>query len=446
MRRSLSLCLVLALSCVFSVTAYSQYRDDEHKRRLDVLRYGIETQVIELINTLTSEKNKDYTEDLLPIFDTVTSPRLRSAILDYYSMLELDLAASRAAAIVANRDETPDTLVGTAFSYLLTLKSDAALDHARRIIEDDERKYLGAAIKMLGVTGTDDDVQLLRTLYESASSDAGMKQEIILAFGKMRAVSSFELLASIASAEDSGKIERMYACTALGDLGDIRAVPVLTRASVSSDPNVRANAIGALQNFEGKEVDNAILQGLRDQHIAPRAAAIKAAEKRKIKEAIPFLEFRIKSDPERSIKDAAIIALATIGGKDGMEFLLVFLEDVKSPLAQRAGAFVAILTHGSSADLDRSMAVIRAAAGEKDKSLFLALSRASMASSSPQAVRVARFLLSDPDHLIRLGAIAWAERNKATELIPELSALADTDPVESLRKRIAITIERIQRP
>jgi HEAT repeat protein len=446
MNRFLSFWLLLVISGAVVMPASSQAQEDEHTRRLDVLRYGIETQVLELIGTLRSEKNEDYSGELLPVFDSATSPKLRSAILDYYGLLEIDLAASRAAEIIANRDETPDSLVGTAFSYLLGLKSGLAIEHARRIIEDDERKYLGAAIKLLGVTGTEQDVEMLGSLYESASVDAGIKQEILLAFGKMRASSSFELLASIASAEDVGKVERMYACTALGDLGDPRAIPVLIRASVASDPNVRANAIGALQFFEGPEVENAILQGLRDQHVAPRTAAVKAAEQRKIKTAMPFLEFRIKSDPERSIKDAAIGALAGIGGNDGMEFLSVYLEDAKSPLAHRATAFVAILTHGSNAYLERSMAVIQAAASEKDKAVFLALARASMASSAPQAVRVARFLLSDSDHLIRLGAIAWAERNKATELLPELRSLADSDPVESLRKRVAATIERIDRP
>lgn len=446
MRFFLSLGLLLYLTFGIGASVYSQDQESEHQRRLDVLRYGIETQVIELINTLKSEKNKDYAEELLPIFDSVTSPRLRSAILDYYGLLELDVADSRAAKIIATRDELSDSLVGSAFSYLLALKSDAALEHVRLILEDEERKYLGAAIKILGVSGTEDDVQILRALYESSSSDAAIKQEILLAFGKMRAKSSFELLASIASAEDEGKIERMYACTALGDLGDPRAVSILVKASVTGDPNVRANAIGALQNFEGKDVDNAILQGLRDQHIAPRAAAVKATEKRQIQAAIPFLEFRIKSDPERSIKDAAITSLASIGGKEGIEFLTLFLEDPKSPLVHRASAFVAILTHGSADDLERPMTVIQTAATEKDKAVYLALARAAMASNATQVVRVARFLLSDSDHLIRLGAIAWAERNKAKELLPELNALAESDPVESLRKRVSTTIERIGRP
>jgi HEAT repeat protein len=426
--------------------AYAQEPDDEHKRRLDVLRYGIETQVTELITTLGTEKNKDYVEDLLLVFDSSTSPKLRTAILDYYGSLELDTAVSRAASIIEGRDEAADTLVGSAFSYLLGLKSDAATAQARRIIEDDERKYLTAAIKVLGATGKDDDVELLRTLYESALSDPGIKQEILLAFGKMRAVSSFELLASIASADDAGKIERMYACTALGDLGETRAVPVLISASVVADPNIRASALAALQNFEDKSAENAILQGLRDQHVLPRLAAVKAVGKRQLKEAIPFLEFRIKSDPERSIKDASIDVLAAIGGQGGIDFLASFLEDTKSPLAHRASAFVAILAHGDNSDIERVMVMFKETAVEKDKAVFTALARASMASSAPQAVHVARFLLSNSDHLIRLGAMAWAERNKAADLLPELKAIAESDPVESLRKRVLITIERIGKP
>lgn len=446
MNKFLSLWLMMFLIGWNSILAYSQEQVDEHKRRLDVLRYGIETQVIELITTLGTEKNKEYVENLLPVFDSATSPKLRAIILDYYGSLELDMAVSRAAGIIAGRDEVADTLVGTAFSYLLGLKSDAASDQARRIIKDDEQKYLKAAIKILGSTGKDEDVEILRVLYESASSDAGIKQEILLAFGKMRALSSFELLASIASAEDAGKIERMYACTALGDLGEARAISVLIGASVVTDPNIRASALAALQNFDDKTADNAILQGLRDQHVIPRLAAVKAAGKRQLKDAIPFLEFRIKSDPERSIKDASIEVLASMGGKGGLDFLSTFLEDTKSPLAHRASAFVAILTHGDSGDLERPMVVLKASAADKDKAVFTALARAAMASSAPLAVHAARFLLSNSDHLFRLGAVAWAERNKSTELLPELKIIAESDPVESLRKRVSTTIERIGRP
>jgi HEAT repeat protein len=446
MKKFLSVWLFVCLVGWNLVPSYSQDQDEEHERRLDVLRYGIETQVTELITTLGAEKNKAYADDLLPVFDSSTSPKLRSVILDYYGGLELDTAVSRAAAIIDGRDETADFLVGAAFSYLLGLKSDAVVDQARRIIEDDERKYLTAAIKILGATGKDNDVEILRGLYASASTEAGIKQEILLAFGKMRALSSFELLASIASADDAGKIERMYACTALGDLGDSRAVPVLINASVVTDPNIRASALGALQNFDDKAADNAILQGLRDQHVIPRLAAVKAVDKRQLKAAIPFLEFRIKSDPERSIKDASIEVLASMGGKDGIDFLSSYLEDTRSPLAHRASAFVAILTHGDSGDLERSMVVFRQSAAEKDKAVFTALARASMASSAPQAVHAARFLLSNNDHLIRLGAVAWAERNKASELLPELKSMAESDPVESLRKRVSVTIERIGSP
>jgi HEAT repeat protein len=435
--------LLVGLDCS---PVFAQDQDDEHKRRLDVLRYGIETQVTELITTLGTEKNKDYAEDLLLVFDSSISPKLQSTILDYYGSLQLDTAVSRATTIIEGRDEAADTLVGSAFSYLLGLKSDAAVTQARRIIEDDERKYLVAAIKMLGVAGKDDDVEILRALYESASSDAGIKQEILLAFGKMRALSSFDLLESIASADDAGKIERMYACTALGDLGDSRAIPVLIGASVVADPNIRASALSALQNFDDKTAENAILQGLRDQHVIPRLAAVKAVGKRELKAALPFLEFRIKFDPERSIKDASIEVLASIGGKAGLDFLSSFLEDTKSPLAHRASAFVAILSHGDSSDIERAMAVLEKSATEKDKAVFTALARASMASSAPQAVHAARFLLSNSDHLIRLGALAWAERNKAADLLPELKAMAESDPAESLRKRVLITIERIGIP
>lgn len=446
MKKSATLLITVLLLTFLSLNAPAQQLEDEYQRRLEVLHYGIETQVIELIANLGTENDKNFSKELLTVFDSSTSPKLRSSILDYYSRLELDLAVSQAVDIIGARDETTDALVGSAFSYLLNLKSEAATVYARRIIEDEERKYLIAAIKILGVAGNDDDVSILNKLFESSTADAGIKQEILLSFGKMRAVTSFELLSTIASADDSGKIERMYASTALGDLGDPRAIPVLISASASSDPNVRASAISALQNFNGTKADNAILQGLRDQHVIPRLAAVKAVGKKQLAEARPFLEFRIKTDPERSIKDEAIDVLASLGIDEGLEFLVNYLEDTKSPVAHRAKSFMAILHHGGVKFQEQAMVVLRSAAADKDKSLFTALAKASMGSNLVQAAPVARFLLGNDDHLIRLGAVGWAERNKVAELLPELAAMSESDPVESLRKRISAAIDRIKQP
>jgi HEAT repeat protein len=429
---------------LISVVIISGAQQTEMQKRLDILNFGIESQVIELLDTLKKEQNAELADQVLEIAATVTSPRLKTAIIEYFRALRSFNAINLAVSIIAARDETTPSLVGVAFSYLVDLKSDAALQYARRIIDDDERRYLLAAIKTVGVAGDGSDAERLRIFYESANATAEIRQEILLAFGKMKDPASFGLLADIVVSEDAGKVERMHAATALGDLADPRSIPVLITASTGNDPNVRAHALSALQKYADPNAMNAILQGLRDQHVIPRTAAVKATGMAGLADAIPFLEFRVSTDPERSVRDAALDALASIGGERSMAFLASYIDDDKQPINQRSRAFSVLLAHGSPEYIDRLMLVLQRYAADKDRSIFNAFAKAALATDHSNATAAARLLMNDNDHTTRLGAIAWTDRTRAIDLIEHLRSLAASDPVEAVRRRATAALERLE--
>lgn len=413
----------------------------ERERRLDTLRYGIESQVVDLLAALRAEKNDDYKPDILAVFDASTSAKLRVAVLDYFSALSLPDAEGRAAAILGARDGSEDSLVAAAFSYLIALKSKAALPEAARIIEDSEKRYLEAAIRLMGASGSDSDAAALLKAYKAEGVASAVKEQILLALGSMKAASSYELLAATAASDSATKVERMYACSALGSLGDERAIPVLARASTSSDPNVRSYAIAALRNFPGdKAAVGAIIQGLRDAHVLPRSAAAKASGDMRLEEAVPFLEYKASYDPEKSVREASIDALASIGGARIESFLSTMLEDPKGVQAYRIKAFSATIAKGGPEARAKALALLAAQAAEKDRKFFTALASAAVAIDAPTAEPFARLLLSDKEFSIRLGGIAWADRNKT--LYDELKRLAETDPNETVRKRAQAALDR----
>ena len=59
MKKSATLLITVLLLTFLSLNAPAQQLEDEYQRRLEVLHYGIETQVIELIANLGTENDKN---------------------------------------------------------------------------------------------------------------------------------------------------------------------------------------------------------------------------------------------------------------------------------------------------------------------------------------------------------------------------------------------------
>ncbi len=435
-------CLLLAC-CVLSAAYGQEPTASESDKRADTIRYGIETQVIELLSTLKAEKDQSHKKEILGAFDAASSPKLKAAVFDYLGSLRLADGEGRAAEAIRSRDSNADDFVAAAFSYLATIESEAALDEAVEIIAGDEKRYLQAAIKTVGVSGSDAEAEALRAAYEADGVEQATKEAIVLALGKMKSVASFDLLASIASSDESGKAIRMYACTALGSLGDDRAVAVLTGASVAADPNVRAAAVAALGNYASDAARTAVREGLRDAHVLPRIAAAKAAGTSRDADAIPFLQYKASYDPEKAVREASIKALADIGGSGVDDYLAGFLADQKNATQYRSAALGAIVAKGGSDARSKALAAFAAAQGEKDRALFTAFARAAMAVDDPNAGPFAEALLGDKEFSVRLGAIAWAERNGYLALAGTIKALSESDPNDAVKKRAARALERL---
>lgn len=440
--KRLSLLAVALLAVVVFAGADDTGRTESEKRAATI-RYGIESQVVELLSTLKTEKDDSLKAEILDAFDASTSTKLKASILEYLAALELGDAEARAARIVAERDSNAEGVVTAAFSYLRALKLRAALDEAAEIVADDEGRYLQAAIRYIGAAGTEKQAAALRAAYEADGASQATKEAVVQALGALRSVESFELLSSVASSEESSKAIRMYACSALGELGDDRAVPVLVSASVSSDPNVRAAAVEALGTYSGADALAAVRQALRDAHALPRIAAAKASGESRDAEALPYLEYKASYDPEKAVREASIAALASIGGQRADDYLSAFLEEPKNGTQYRSVALKAILADGGGEARKKALAVFAAAQSEKDRAPFTAFAKAAMSVDDEAAAPFAELMLGDKDFSMRLGALAWIERNRYAALADAVRSVSETDASDAVKKRAAKALERL---
>lgn len=439
--------LVLALAILLAgpLCGLAAQDSDEQQRVRDTIRYGIESQVTELLGSLRATNDDFYNQDLHGLFLSSRSANLRQAILEFFNHRKSPLAINEALNLVEQRYDQPNALVSAAFTYLITMEAEAAGAVAKEIITEKESAWYTQAVRLLSAIRAVDMAYDLAELYRDPESPTALREQILLALGRLPADESFELLSDILQRESASRIEQMYAATGLGQLGDSRALPALKAAVFANEPNVRARAIGALAEFDNPEVRSLLLEAMRDSHVTPRVAACKAIEKLGMTEAIPALEFRLKYDPERLVREAAISALAVINTRQALDILLSFVDDEKNTAAYRGQAFVALVQHGGNRHETGLKRLMQESMEARDRSFFTILARGVTSNDSKNNIPYIQLLLQDKEFTVRLGALGWIARYEVSELRSEVAALAETDPSDVVKRQAEQTLLRLSR-
>ncbi|MGA2545669.1 MAG: HEAT repeat domain-containing protein [Rectinemataceae bacterium] len=440
--------LVTVLAASSAIAAWAQAAPPSAARteanRRDTIRYGIDAEIGDLIKDLTTEKDGRYNEDLLALFQNSHSPRLKTAILDFFSSLEWKGAERVALGLVDDRDNQDVDLVGSALSYAASIRSKEALRLSEAIIKEDNKKLLPALVKLMGRAGGAAEEDILLGWFDGDSATPALKEEAIKALGEIGSAKAAERLGKLVQDATAGKAARMYACEALAKIKEGASVGPLVKAANDADPNVRTSAIEALGFFAGdgsgasaEAARGAIAEGLRDSYPKARIAACKAAAAGKVASALPFLRYKAQNDPEKAVKSEACRSLAALGG-DSFVFLRERLEDTKEDTALRTLCFGLLARYDPAGSGPVLEARLKAEAAEKERTFYTDLAReVANADKAPGIGSLARILLSDKEYLIRVAGIEWARKNKSQDLKPDLERLSRDDPSDLIKKRAA---------
>lgn len=414
-----------------------------------MIRYGIDAEIGELVGALTAEKEGRYNEDLLGLLKLSRGAKLRITVLDFLSSLEWKGAEGFALSILEDRDNADADLVAASLSYLAAIRSKEALKYSDALIKEDNKKLLPGLVRLMGRAGGESEEKLLLDWFDGDTATPALKEEAIKALGDIGSATAAARLEKLVQDGTAGKAARMFACAALAKIKQQSSVAPLVKAANDADPNLRTSAVEALGAFAagsgalGEEARGELVQALRDSFAKARIAACKAAADGKVKEALPFLKYKARSDPERAVKVAAITSLAVMGAAgvesgDSFAFLRERLEDKKESPEQRALCFGLLCRYDPTGSMKVLEARLAAEAAEKDRSFYTGLAReVANADKAPDIAPLARALIADKEYLIRIAGIEWARKNKAQGFRADLEALARDDPSDMIKKRAA---------
>jgi HEAT repeat protein len=423
--------------------------DDEKSTReteLGTINYGLDSDIVKLLGVLVSEKRYDYNAEIFELFENAKTTAVKEAAIKYFSAAEDNRLSEKALAVIADPYDENRTTVMLFLKYIGAIKLKAAAGSIRSLFEQETTEYFDGAAAALGMIGDEEDANFLAEYLNNDELSVPQRQTLMAALGKLKATSTLERLAEIAQDENENTMVRISAAGAIGEMKNAEYVPLLLSLYDKPNPNFRAAVVKALANFTTDDVKTLVVQAIRDEHVRVRMEAVNAAKVLEIQDAVPFLLFRAKSDPESTVKYAAYNALASIGAKDGIDFLVSVISDNKASDVSRVQAVRAFLAAGAvSGNSLKAITEITkdALADDKKKSFRYALGKEFAKSDESALADICKEFLSHKDLTTQGIGLDMFAKGRYSDVLSYVTAIAGNEKAGINKQKAQRILENV---
>lgn len=327
--------LVLSAPGILSANEEGEEVQSLTEERREILLYGIDSQVLELIDELKEERNQVLNGEVHATLKTNRNPKIRSAIFRYFEETDYRGAEEDARSILEVFEDQDDELVLASVNYLAEDPSPDLFPVLEPLLEAGDQEIQRVALEAVGLSGAEGSAELLLDYLDDSDFPDNLKPQIILALGDTHSPIAIDPLVEIL--EDTGEDAtwRRYACASLGKIGDPQVLPVIETVLFDDDANLRSYAVGALRYFDTEEVIPMLISGLKDSFWRVRVSAAQGLGEKKADQAVEILKFKAEKDPEMNVREAAIRALGEIGGTAVYDFLRETYKSDRTPMGLR---------------------------------------------------------------------------------------------------------------
>ena len=416
------LCSAIALAALAFPAAAQTVHDD----RLAVLKYGIESEELEVVRALLQENNGEFQDQLKETYAAARSDELKQQILLLFSQLKDAGLEDQALKDLGDSTKGNNVLL-TEVSYLTDLKSQKAADVFAAQMTGTNKVLASASIRALGklaVTAKADD---LMKFYRDAETDPNLKPDLVWALGEMKAVTAVDLLVGEYDDSESQPIFRKLLLEALGKIGGDKAWTTVSSALTDANADVRSAAVAAVGGFPAADFTAILTPALRDSQTGVRLAAAQAAKTAKDPALKDLLNYRMRKDPDPKVRTAALQAVAAYD--DGPSAVLALLADRKTDVSVWRDALNLALDQNYPGTADTLKTVLEADAKDKNSGLGQLVANALLAKRDAYRPLFGQELDSDKP-AVRMAAVRAVQLGKYTEYQDKIKTMAanDTDP------------------
>ncbi len=432
------ICLILsALSFSISANESEEEIKSLREERIETIKYGIDTQVSDLIKTLESEKNFEFNPDLLKLLENSSNSRLEVSIIKLFGIAEDDSAVEYIFEELQENFNLPDDILVSFIDYIADYQTQEISEYFLGLIEENSNTISIASINALGKSNLNDITETLIEYLEDSLFDDLRKPALIETLGKLKAEDALEILSDIATdiySENSSL--RWRAVVALGEIGSKESLPILRSLFSDNDPYLRNYTITALKYFPSNEVEDLLIQGLKDSSWRVRVNAAQSLGELGIKKSVPILIYKAENDPDiRNVRAASVKALGEIGGKKAYDFIRNLYENERTDVGLRSISIVVLAEN----DLSNSIKIIKSVFDvewDKDKSTILDYTCKVLSTTNSSSLKelYARMLNYDKTLNLKLYALRGIRLNSFNSFKEAVEALTSNETPRVIRK------------
>jgi len=409
-------------------------QQDVEAARRDVIQYGTEMEIANLIQVLRNE-NADYLDnELIALTQTSNNQRILTGVFGFFGDREKDGLEKRAIKAVSEReDETNETIL-SAIDYLGRIKSKDAVPVLMELLDTEERRFLNAGFRAIGRASSgdkklaDETSEFLVDFYNDRDPGNDNRSALITAVGDTGSSEGVSFLVDIATNTDERIPLRISAISAISRIGDEKGLDAILTCVNTNDPNVRSSAVAALGPFSGAAVDSAILDGFRDSYYRTRIAAAQASRDRKLAAAVPFLRFRAERDDVPNVKDESIRALGAIANEEAIEILNTLFTERKNPDRVRILSVDMLMKNNGGKNFNKLVIELDEAKAKNQTALYNGFLRvvgeAKVEGDKTDIENIAQRFMKSGTAIEKLYGLDMAQNNKLSNLKDEIIALA----------------------
>jgi HEAT repeat protein len=443
MKKTLVLILAGQLVALTAQAAWSQEDRPIVEQWREVLRFGIDSEVLQVIQSIAESEEQALNPELAALFAESLNIEVREAVLSYFSSQHIREAEPAATAVLEDELLDDTRLIVACIRYLAAVDSPGLEARLPGYVDSRNRQVAEAAITALGAVGGEEAGSLLVEKLQDVEYPAEQKPEIILALGKLKYPDAVEPLIAIADNRDNERIWRMYAAASLGEIGDERAIPRLRALLTEQDALVKAYAASALGHFDMSEVEGLLRQALRDSNARVRIAAARGLANRRARDSVDILIYKAEHDPERQVRLQAIEALGAVGSPAALAHLRELYSKRSALPDYREAAFTALCENALAGSLDTFREVVEQEWGVKGQPVVqFTAKKLSTTEASGLRWFYDRFLDS-PNVYVRIYALRGIERNRLATLRDKVEKVSKDDPYPAARQAALSVLERL---
>lgn len=447
----------MAIAVLFGVLAtaasvYGESNDNHRTEQIeewrDTLRFGIESQVVELLEELESESVDKLADSVLELLDSRTNPRLMRAGLRYFRAIDDPRAESIAARILTQAGFTDEDTALEAMRYLSESVEDASVDTLealRDLVNLQSERLAGQAALTLGTLGDVDSIELLHETMRQRR-EVSVRGNIVLAIGRMgepaREAAS-EWMLSVLEDTTLDPTIRHYAADTLGRIGATGARETLLDLSRADDDLMRAYAISALVELGAADLEDELIAALRDDNWRVRQIALEGVGRAVHSAAYEAVRYVARRDPDHRVRSRAIRTIGKLGEKRGYDFLREMVEDGSVPFESRSLAVDVLFTHDLGSSIDTFLSVLEAEANRRNSRIAHHIAGSAARAEHDALAGIYDHLLDSGDVSMLISAIRGIGLNRLDRFRDRIEALTSDNQPATIRRHAEEALGRL---